>query len=89
MSPLQHYRDLYAYEKDCNGKMLAMLESVPGANRSDARFQRAVTLAGHLAAGRENWLDFMDGDGSNFVAWWDERCELDTLRSRFAALENR
>ncbi len=53
MSLLERYRAWYEYEKDCNDKMLAMLESVPEANRSDPRFQRAVTLADHLAACRE------------------------------------
>src|SRR5262249_24111943 len=88
MSLLERYRVLYEYEKDCNHKMLAMLESVPEAGRSEARFQQAVTLAGHLVACRENWLDYMDGEGHNQVAWWDERCELATLRLRFAALES-
>jgi uncharacterized damage-inducible protein DinB len=89
MSLLEHYRALYEYEKDCDEKMLAMLESVPDAHRRDARFQRAVTLAAHLAAGRENWLDFMDGEGNHQVAWWDAWCELAALRPRFAALERR
>lgn len=88
MSLLERYRAWYEYETDCNHKMLAMLESVPGANRSDARFQRAVTLADHLAAGREKWLDYMEEKGPNQIAWWDERCELATLRPRFAALES-
>jgi uncharacterized damage-inducible protein DinB len=88
MSLLGRYRVLYEHEKDSNHKMLAMIESVPEANRRDARFQRAVTLAGHLAACRENWLDHMDREGHNQVAWWDERCELATLRPRFAALES-
>src|SRR5579871_1872951 len=87
MSLLEHYRALYEYEKDCNAKMLTMLESVPEAHHSDARFQRAVSLAYHMAAGRENWLDWMDGEGRNQVAWNDERCELASLRPRFAALE--
>ena len=88
MSLLEHYRACYKYEKDCNHKMLAMLASVPQANRSDARFQQAVTLADHLAAGREKWLDYMEGKGSNQIAWWDPQCELATLLPRFAALES-
>jgi uncharacterized damage-inducible protein DinB len=87
MSVLELYRLMYEYEKDCNDKMLAMLESVPEPNRGDARFRRAVTLAVHLAAGREKWLDFMNGKGQNPIAWWDETCELATLRPRFAELE--
>jgi uncharacterized damage-inducible protein DinB len=88
MSLLERYRALYEYEKDCNDKMLAMLESVPEASRRDARFQRALTLAHHLAAGREKWLDYMDGEGQNRIAWWDAQCELATLRPRFAVLES-
>lgn len=88
MSLIERYRVLYEYEKDCNHKMLAMLESVPEANRSDARFQQSVTLAGHLAACRENWLDRMEGEEHSQVAWWDEQCELAPLRPRFAALES-
>jgi uncharacterized damage-inducible protein DinB len=88
MSLLEQYRALYEYEKDCNHKMLAMLESVPEARRSDPRFQQAVTLADHLAAGREKWLDYMAGEGRNQIAWWDERSELTTLGPRFAALES-
>lgn len=87
MSLLERYRVLYEHEKDCNHKMLAMLESVPEADRRDARFRRAVTLADHLAAVREKWLDYMDGAGQSQIPWWNERCDLATLRPRFAALE--
>ncbi|MBC7805028.1 MAG: hypothetical protein H7145_02640, partial [Akkermansiaceae bacterium] len=61
MSRTEQYRELYEYEKDCNRKMLAMIESVPPANRADARFRQAVTLAAHLAFCREYWLHLMDG----------------------------
>lgn len=89
MSLLNYYRQSYEYEKDCNQKMLGMLESVPEANRTDPRFQRAVTLADHLLVGREKWLDYMAGSGKNQIPWWNETCELVTLRPRFAELENR
>jgi uncharacterized damage-inducible protein DinB len=88
MSLLTRYRALYEHEKDSNLRMLAMLESVPEAHRSDARFQQAVTHTGHPEACRENWLDHMDREGRNQVAWWDEQCELATLRPRFAAPES-
>lgn len=88
MSLLERYRLQYEYEKDCNQKMLAMLESVPDSERSDPRFQQAVTLAGHLAACRENWLDYMDGTGDKQVDWFDKKCELPALRPRFLALES-
>ncbi len=89
MSLIEHHRGLYEYEKDCNHKMLTMLESVPEINRSDARFQQAVTLADHLAACREKWLDYMEGRGHNQIEWWNKQCELDTLRPRFASVESR
>ncbi|BDI31218.1 hypothetical protein CCAX7_32690 [Capsulimonas corticalis] len=87
MSPLDHYRQMYEYEKECDQKMLAMIESVPNVHRGDARFQQAVTLAGHLAACRENWLDYMDRDGLQQAPWWDSACDLATLPSRYAALQ--
>jgi uncharacterized damage-inducible protein DinB len=87
MSQIERYRVLYEHEKDCNLKMLAMLESVPEAHRSNPRFQQAVSLAGHLAACRENWLNFMEAGGSDMAAWYDKGCQLTTLRPRFAAVE--
>ena len=89
MSLIERYRVLYEHEKDCNHKMLAMLESVPEAARGEARFQHAVTISGHLAACRENWLDRMTGRGDGSVAWWDAGCDSASLRPRFAALERR
>lgn len=89
MSLLAYYQTMYAYETDCDQKMLAMLESVSEAQRSDARFQRAVMLAGHLAACRENWLAFMQGDSSRPVLWFDPQCDFAALRPRFTALASR
>ena len=70
MSEIERYRVLYEYEKDCNRKLLAMLDSVPEPSHSDPRFQRAVTLADHLAACREFWLDCM-GKGSSTLNGWN------------------
>ena len=89
MSLIERYRVLYEHEKDCDHKMLAMLESVPEAGRGDGRFQQAATLAGHLAACRENWLDRMTGQGDGSAAWWDAGCDPASLRPRFSALERR
>jgi len=87
MSLIEHYRSLYEYETDCDHKMLAMLESVPEASRTDARFQQAVTLADHLAACREKWLNYMEGKGDIPAAWWNKQCDFATLRPRFVVLE--
>ncbi len=88
-SLLERYRSLYDYEKDCNDKMLAMIESVPEASRNDARFQQAVSLAGHLAACRENWLDRMSGEGLCQADWFNAACEFASLEPRFCALQTR
>jgi uncharacterized damage-inducible protein DinB len=81
---------LYEHEKDSNHKMLDMIESVPEANPGDARFQQAVTLADHMAAGRQKWLEYMDdGDGTSQLAWRNDQCDLSTLRPRFAAVERK
>jgi uncharacterized damage-inducible protein DinB len=87
MSRIESYRKLYEYEKDCDDKMLTMIESVPEANRSDPRFQQAVTLADHLAACRENWLTHLRGNGRDLVHWFDKSSDLSTLRPRYIALE--
>ena len=89
MSLLEHYRESYEHEKDSDQKMLAMIESVPEAGRGDARFQQAVSIAGHLAACRENWLGYMAGEGAGQAAWYDEECDLTALGPRFAALQAR
>lgn len=89
MSLLEHYRVLYEYETDCNHKMLAMLDSVPEAGRGDARFQQAITLAGHLAACRENWLTCMAGESRLLAAEQAKPSDLAALHPRFAALERR
>lgn len=86
MDVISRFRLWYEHECDCNDKMLTMLESVPGDRRTDPRFQRAVTLAAHLSACRENWLSRMLGDGPQ-VDWWEDDATLESLRARFAKME--
>lgn len=88
MSRLELYRELYEYEKDCNAKMLAMIDSVPAASRSDARFQQAVSIAGHSVASRKKWLSRMKGEAlpeeEKWAAqWYDEKCSFTALGPRF------
>ena len=89
MNVLSRYRELYACEQDGNEKLIAMIESVPEANRTDPRFQQAVNLAAHLAACRENWLDRIEVGGHQQTAWFESKAALPTLRPRFAAIEAR
>jgi len=67
--------------------MIAMLESVPNDMRSDLRFQRAVTLAAHLAACRENWLDRMISGGKHQGPWWEDNAQLEPTKQRFVHMQ--
>ncbi len=87
MSRIENYRLWYEHEKSCNAQMLEMIASVPEEARDDERFTRAVVLAAHLAACRENWLDRMIGDGANQADWWPKTPILEELPARYAVLE--
>jgi uncharacterized damage-inducible protein DinB len=50
------FRRWYDYERDCNAKSLAMLESVPTDRRQKPEFEKAVARMGHLVAARQRWL---------------------------------
>src|SRR5438046_10212483 len=69
--------------------MIAMIESVPDDRRTDSKFLTAVTLAAHLAACRENWLDRMIEGGNSQTPWWPEGSTLESLRPRYEAIEAR
>lgn len=55
------FRRWYDYERDCNAKSLAMLESVPAERRGAAEFQKAVDRMAHLVAARRRWLQRLGG----------------------------
>ncbi|MES2462228.1 MAG: DinB family protein [Armatimonadota bacterium] len=86
-SLIARYRHWYAHERDASEKMLVMLESVPDEVRADARFARALQLAAHLAACRENYLEIFQGREA-ISPWWPEGVSLDTLQTRFAKMES-
>lgn len=87
MDYLARLRTWYEHERDCNAQMLAMLESVPLDRRVDPSFQRAVDLASHLAACRENWLDRMASGGQEQGQWWQNGTKIESLQPRFSSLE--
>src|SRR5690348_9686429 len=89
MTHIEKYRHWYEHEKACNAKILEMIASVPQEARSDPRFERALVLAAHLAACRENWLDRMTAGGDNQTAWWPETAKLEELPGRYAGIEKR
>ncbi len=53
---IERFRRWYEYERDCNAKVITMLQSVPAAKRSSPQFTRAVGKAAHLVAARHMWL---------------------------------
>lgn len=82
------FRTWFEHECDSNEKMLAMIESVPADGHTDERFHRSLTLAGHLAACRENWLDRMTTGGENQTEWWPTAIsDIASLRTRYSAME--
>ena len=55
-SMADRFRAWYEYERDCNVKSLAMLDSVPVENRDSAAYRKAVDRMAHLVAARRRWL---------------------------------
>ena len=53
---LDRFRRWYDYERDCNAKLLGMLESVPAEQHGTPEFEKAVVKTGHLIAARRRWL---------------------------------
>lgn len=78
----------YAYERECNTKTLAMLESVPQAGRSSPAFARAVGKMAHLVAARHFWL-FRLGECADRPQSWFPATPLDQLPAAVAAIEQR
>src|SRR5260221_7179670 len=55
-SMADRFRKWYEYERDCNAKSIAMIESVPAEKRSAPEFQKAIDKMAHLVAARRRWL---------------------------------
>jgi len=58
---VESFRAWYAYERRANQDVLAALDSVPTAGRSDPAFQRAVDIFAHMIAARHLWLRRLGG----------------------------
>ena len=86
ISAIARFRQLYEYERDCNAKTLAMLESVPQASRASADFARAVGKMAHLVAARHMWLARL-GKCSDRPSSWTPSTTLDELPAAIAQLE--
>jgi uncharacterized damage-inducible protein DinB len=86
---IERYRNWYEHEQYGNERMLTMIESVPEERRDDPKFARALELAAHLAACRENFVERLMGTGVADVEWWPKDVALESLRPRFAKVEAR
>jgi uncharacterized damage-inducible protein DinB len=58
-SMADRFRDWYEYERDCNAKTIAMIESVPAERRAEPQFQKAIDKMAHLVSARRRWLHRM------------------------------
>jgi uncharacterized damage-inducible protein DinB len=85
---VERFRLWYAYERDCNAKVIGMLESVPAANRSSPQFARAVGKAAHLVAARHMWL-FRLGVCRDKPDDWFPGTTLEQLPTATADIERR
>lgn len=86
MTLVETFRAWYEQEREANRKMLEMLGSVPEAQRGDPRYQRALDLAAHLTACRNNWLIRMQG-ALPTGEWWPTAASPDALAGSIAASE--
>ena len=85
---ITRFRQLYDYERDCNAKTLAMLESVPQANRPSPAFAKAVSRMAHLVAARHMWLARL-GECADRPSSWNPPTPPDQLPAAVAQIEQR
>ncbi|MBK7405396.1 MAG: DinB family protein [Phycisphaerales bacterium] len=83
------FRDWYAYERDCNAKTIAMLESVPANRQSDPNFPRALRKFAHMVAARWNWLHRLGhiADHPTSRDWVPGAGTLEEIRPHLARIE--
>jgi len=89
MATIKDYRLWFAHEIDANAKMLDMIRSIPEAARADSRYARALVLAAHLAACRENFLAPLTGSDEPAHPWWPEAPDLDEVEQSYAKIQER
>jgi len=83
------YRTAFEHEIYANHAMLKMLAGVPEANRSDPLFQRAVSIAAHMATCREDFLALFLGERLTFREPFGILSEVASLEERFMNWEAR
>jgi uncharacterized damage-inducible protein DinB len=80
------FRRWYEYERDCNAKTLAMLDSVPAERRNTPEFHKAVDRMAHLVAARQRWLSRL-GHWSEPPALFPQGTKLNDLPAQITATE--
>ena len=84
---IERYRIWFEHERVSNARMLGMIASVPESARDSAKYRRALTLAAHLCACRENWLESIVDGTHGSSEWWEETVDAAALAQRFLAME--
>ncbi len=84
---LARFRRWYDYERDCNAKVMAMLESVPAGGRSSEAFVRALDKAAHVQAARLMWLHRLGACAEGPESLFPEGASLGDLAAMTAGAE--
>lgn len=77
-SMTERFRNWYDHERDCNAKILTMLNSVPEERRSSSEFRRALDLTAHLIMARRMWLHRI-GEWKDNPGGWEKNVSLTDL----------
>jgi uncharacterized damage-inducible protein DinB len=80
------FRRWYDYERDCNAKTLAMLESVPVEKRTTAEFRKAIDRMAHLLVARQRWLHRL-GHWAELPGLFPQDMSLEKLPGMVSATE--
>lgn len=83
------FRTWYDYERDCNAKTIAMIESVPVDRRGDPDYTRALRKFAHMVAARWMWA-FRLGvlpDHPPSRDWFPDLGTLDSIRPHLDRIE--
>ena len=88
-SMTDRFREWYDYERGCNAKTVAMLESVPPERRSDPNYTRALRKLAHMIAARWFWAHRLGRlpDHPPNRDWFPGLGTLEEIRPHLARIE--
>jgi uncharacterized damage-inducible protein DinB len=84
---IERYRRWYAYERDCNDKVMRVLREVPESQHATDGFGRATMLLAHQVAARQMWLFRLGAAPEKPREFFPENVPLPELARRLAAIE--